>query len=141
MSSSSSSFISSRAVAPSIAALLEEQANFRPRSPAILAPGRAALTYEALFAQLTATRDALIGFGLGRSDRIAVVFPNGPEMATAFLGIAASATCAPLNPTYRADEYEFYLSDLRAKALIIPTGDDSAARHVARRLGIRVLEL
>ena len=141
MSSSSSSFISSRAVAPSIAALLEEQANSRPRSPAILAPGRAALTYEALFAQLTATRDALNGFGLGRSDRIAVVFPNGPEMATAFLGIAASATCAPLNPTYRADEYEFYLSDLRAKALIIPTGDDSAARHVARRLGIRVLEL
>lgn len=141
MSSSSPSVVSSQVVASSITALLEEQANSRPRSPAILAPGRAALTYEALFAQLTATRDALNSFGLRRNDRIAVVFPNGPEMATAFLGIAASATCAPLNPTYRANEYEFYLTDLGAKALIVPAGNHSAARQVAGKLGIPVIEL
>ncbi|MCK7493748.1 MAG: hypothetical protein MZW92_22255, partial [Comamonadaceae bacterium] len=28
-------------------------------------------------------------------------------------------TSAPLNPAYRADEFEFYLSDLNAKALIV----------------------
>ena len=44
---------------------------------------------------------------------------NGPEMATAFLSIAAGATTAPLNPAYREDELNFYLSDIKAKAILI----------------------
>ena len=36
--------------------------------------------------------------GVGRGDRVAIVLPNGPEMATAFLAVAATATTAPLNP-------------------------------------------
>jgi hypothetical protein len=35
---------------------------------------------------------------------------NGPEMAVAFLGRAAAATCTPLNPAFRAGEFDFYLS-------------------------------
>ena len=30
----------------------------------------------------------------------------------AFVGIAAGASAAPLNPAYRIEEFEFYLSDL-----------------------------
>ena len=55
---------------------------------------------------------ASTGSGIGRGDRVAIVLPNGPEMATAFLAVAAGATTAPLNPAYRADEFEFYLTDL-----------------------------
>ena len=33
--------------------------------------------------------------GIGRHDRMAVVLPNGPEMAVAVLTVAASAMCAP----------------------------------------------
>ena len=40
-------------------------------------------------------------------------------MAAAFLCVAAGATAAPLNPAYRADEFEFYLTDLNAKVLIV----------------------
>jgi oxalate---CoA ligase len=40
----------------------------------------------------------LIEFGLGRGDRIALVLRNGPDMGAAFLGVAGSAVCAPLNP-------------------------------------------
>ena len=57
--------------------------------------------------------------GVGRGDRVAIVLPNGPEMAAAFLSVAAAAAAAPLNPAYRQDEFEFYLGDLNAKALIV----------------------
>jgi hypothetical protein len=57
--------------------------------------------------------------GIGRNDRVAIVLPNGPEMATCFMACASGVASAPLNPAYRADEFEFYLSDLNAKALIV----------------------
>ena len=43
----------------------------------------------------------------------------------------AGATTAPLNPAYKAEEFEFYLSDLNAKALVILAGMESPARAVA----------
>ncbi len=87
------------------------------------------------------TVDALNLVGVGRGDRVAIVLPNGPEMATAFLSIASGATTAPLNPAYRAEEFEFYLSDLDARALVILEGMDTPARTVAAALGIPVLSL
>lgn len=56
----------------------------------------------------------LNALGLGRGDRVAIVLPNGPEMATAFVAVAAAASTAPLNPAYRADELDFYLTDIGA---------------------------
>jgi acyl-CoA synthetase (AMP-forming)/AMP-acid ligase II len=46
-----------------------------------------------------------------------------------------------LNPAYRADEFEFYLPDLQARALLVEQGSQSPAVEVAHRLGVRVLEL
>jgi oxalate---CoA ligase len=62
-------------------------------------------------------------------------------MATAFLSIASAATAAPLNPTYRAEEFEFYLTDLRAKLLIVAQGKDSPSVQVADKLGIPIARL
>ena len=62
-------------------------------------------------------------------------------MASAFLAISAAAVCAPLNPSYRTDEFEFFLSDLNPKALIVQAGADSPAVAVARSLGIQIIEL
>ena len=59
----------------------------------------------------------------------------------AFLAVAAGATCAPLNPAYSANEFDFYLADLNAKALIVQAGMDSPARAVAQARGIRIIEL
>ena len=108
---------------------------------AIGAPDRAPLTYGGLCALVDQTRATLNGLGIGRNDRVAIVLPNGPEMATAFITVAASATTAPLNPTYRADEFRFYLEDLNAKALIVQENDDTPARAIAEDLGIAVLTL
>jgi amino acid adenylation domain-containing protein len=79
--------------------------------------------------------------GIGRNDRVAMALPNGPEMAVAFLAVASCATSAPLNPACRADEFEFYLSDLQPKALMIQSDLDSPARAVAKARGIPVIEL
>ena len=49
---------------------------------------------------------------LAGSDRVAIVLPNGPEMATAFLSVASAATSAPLNPAYRQEDFEFYMEDI-----------------------------
>ena len=98
---------------------------------AILAPERESLSYAGLRAQLEYTQLRLAALGIGSNDRVAIVLPNGPEMASA----------ASLNPNYRQPEYQFFLSDLQAQALVIMDGLDSPARDVAAQLAIPVIEL
>ena len=117
----------------SLSHLLETQAEYASEAIAIAAPGRAPLTYGRLRIHIGQVMQTLNTMGLGRNDRIGIVLPNGPEMAVAFLAIAASATSAPLNPAYQVNEFDFYLSDLEAKALIIQAGIDSPARAVAQQ--------
>ena len=110
-------------------------------SPAVAAPGRDYLDYTGLREHIDRTVAALNQLGLGRGDRVGIVLPNGPEMASAFIAIAAATTTAPLNPGYRRKEYDFYLEDLGAKALVVEAGSDSEAVESARSMGIAVLEL
>ncbi|HUP52745.1 MAG TPA: AMP-binding protein, partial [Longimicrobiales bacterium] len=107
-------------------------------SAAIGAPGRPFLDYTGLTGHVDRTVAALNALGLGRDDRVAIVLPNGPEMASAFVSIAAGTTTAPLNPGYRRKEYDFYLEDLGAKALVVERGSESEAVDSARSLGIAV---
>jgi acyl-CoA synthetase (AMP-forming)/AMP-acid ligase II len=110
-------------------------------APALGAPDRAALTYAGLRALATQTVAALNAMGIGRGDRVAIVLPNGPEMAAAFLAVACGATTAPLNPAYRAEEFDFYLSDLNARALIVLRGMTTDARAAAAARAVPVIEL
>jgi acyl-CoA synthetase (AMP-forming)/AMP-acid ligase II len=121
--------------------LLLDRARENAEQGAILAPERRPLTYARLLHHVERTVDALRAGGLSRNDRVALVLPNGPELATAFISVAAGAACAPLNPAYREAEFDFYLSDLKAKALIIQAGMDSPARDIARQRGISIIEL
>ncbi len=54
---------------------------------AIAAPGRAPLDYRALRALVAATTASLNAGGIGRNDRVAIVLPNGPEMADVLPGL------------------------------------------------------
>jgi oxalate---CoA ligase len=123
------------------ATLIDLLAAGADEAPAISAPGRGALSYAGLRGLIVATRERLNGLGIGRNDRVAIVLDNGPEMATCFVACACAVTSAPLNPAYRAEEFEFYLSDLNAAALIVSQGSTSPAVEVARKLGVRLLEL
>ena len=109
--------------------------------PAIRAPGRPALSHQGLRDLAASTVAMLNARGIGRGDRVAIVLPNGPEMAAAFLCVAAGASTAPLNPSYKGDEFTFYLDDLKPRAIIVQRGDATPARPAAEALAIPVLEL
>lgn len=131
----------SSVAALSVPRVLERQAKRTPDSIAIVAPGRDPLTYSRLRLQIEDTVKTLNALGVGRRDRVAMVVPNGPEMAVAFLAVASAAISLPLNPAYRGNEFDFYLSDLNAKALVLQSGIDSPARAVAQARGISIIEL
>ncbi len=106
-----------------------------------MAEGRTPLTYLDLIGRIDFVVEELHTFGIGRNDRIAIVLPNGPEMAVAFLAVASAATAAPLNPAYQKSEYEFYLSDIHANALLVEAGSTSPSIDVAEQLGIPILRI
>ena len=74
-----------------------------PTSTAMMAPASLPLTYGALTQLIANTTSALNAMGIGRGDRVGIVLPNCPEMATAFVAVASACTAAPLNMAYRAD--------------------------------------
>src|SRR5271170_2428759 len=120
---------------------LGEQSLRNPDSFGILSLGRKPLTYARLLSHCDRVIADLNGAGISRGNRVAVVLPNGPEMAVCFLAVAMGASCAPLNPAYRRGEFEFYLSDLAPRALIVQNDVESPAIEVAESRGIRVIRL
>jgi len=125
----------------SIASLLRDRALERPDAPALLAPGRPPLTFAGLWEQSRDLAGRLESLGASHSTRVAIVIPNGPAAAAAFLGVAACAPCVPLNPAARTSEFRFYLEDTRAQVLIVLKGDRGPARSVADELGVKVVEI
>ena len=110
-------------------------------APAVSAPSQQGITHGELRAQTAALGRQLRAAGIGPDDRVALVLPNGPAMAAAFVGFAPWCATAPLNPAYKPDEFAFYLEDLDARALVVADGMDSVAIEVAQSRGIRVLRL
>ncbi|NNE52971.1 MAG: AMP-binding protein [Sulfitobacter sp.] len=110
-------------------------------APAIGAPGRPWLSFGGLRAQAKRVTDALHTAGIGRDDRVAIVLPNGPEMAAAFVTVAGVSTTCPLNPAYKEEEFSFYLKDLKAKAIILAEGETGPAHAAAKGLGLSVIRL
>jgi acyl-CoA synthetase (AMP-forming)/AMP-acid ligase II len=110
-----------------------------PGDVALSASGRDNLTYGLFAALVEDTFAALRTRGLARNDKLAIVLPNGPDMAAAFVACACVVTAAPLNPAYREDEFHFYMDDLKARALLVEEGSTSPAIAAAKRLGIPVL--
>ena len=121
--------------------LLDRATARDPNATALLAPSRAPLSYRALQQQIAMTIGALRSAGIGRQDRVAVVLPNGPEMAAAVIAVASGATCAPLNPSLGAEDFRFHLKDLGAKALLLPANEVGPARLVAQELGVKRLDV
>lgn len=110
-------------------------------APAIGAPARDWLTYGGLRTLGADVARQLHAVGIGRGDRVAIVLSNGPEMAAAFITIAQAAVTAPLNPAYRQEEFEFYLEDLQARALVVAEDYDGPALAAAAKFGVAILRL
>ena len=110
-----------------MAALLSPDA----RGPALLTVGGDSISHPELRAEVERLAQQLRAMGLGPRDRMAIVLPNGPEMALTLLAVMSVGCAAPLNPKYREDEFRFYLDDLGAAALITFAGESPAAQAAA----------
>ena len=99
------------------------------------------MTYNALWMQANDVVRGLRRIGVGRTDRVAVVLPDGPEAAVAMIAVAAGAVCVPLNPGFTDDEYQRYFGELHLAALLTRADLNSASRRVAHILGIPIIDL
>ena len=102
-----------------------------PSHPAIVVPDGPMVTYASLRRQVNDLASQLRGMGIERGDRVAIVLPSSIEVIVSFLAVAAAGTAAPLNPAYKAAEFEFYIEDTKAKALITSDLVGEEARRVA----------
>ena len=109
-------------------------------SIALTAPNRLPLSYSGLRVHCKKIGRQLASQGLINKSRVAIVMPNGPEMATAFLAVASHMSAAPLNPSYRESEYEFYLKDLKPALVIVTENSENPVNRAAERLSIPVVE-
>lgn len=121
--------------------LLVRQSETRGLAPAILAPDRPPLTFAALVRQVERTGTSLAEMGIGRNGRIALAMSNGPDSAVAILSAMTWAACAPLNPGLDIETVTSRLSRLRADAVVVTEGQESAATAAARTLGVAVIRL
>ncbi len=101
--------------------------NADPKALAFRAPDTAALNYGGLTELVARVGGTLRAAGLQRNARVAIVLPNGAQMATAFLAVANACIAAPLNPSYKVDEFKFYIEDLRSQLLITDDANGPAA--------------
>ena len=98
---------------------------------ALTAPGRPGLIYSDFRRQLQTSIDRLHLTGIGRKDRVAILLPNGPELAMALLAVSSCAVSVPLNPTYTQAELYYFLSQVNAKAIIVSSETAYLARDLA----------
>lgn len=110
-------------------------------NPAIFGGDRRCLTYSGLTQQIKTIVECLKTSGMGRADRIVTVLENGPEAAVCCFAVSAAAICAPLNPAYSQSEFEFYLRDLAATALITDSQLCAPAVAAANVVGLPVIRL
>ena len=121
--------------------LLGAAAGSYSAAPAILGLGRDPLSHRGLLDHIEAVAAALRDRGAGREDCVAIVLPNGPQMAACTLAVASWCRCAPLNPGYTAAELDFYLSDLQPGAVIVEAGSEAPIVAAAAARGIPILRL
>jgi acyl-CoA synthetase (AMP-forming)/AMP-acid ligase II/aryl carrier-like protein len=111
------------------------------KNKALLSSNGSEFDFNRLFEQIFDLVQKLKSFGISKNDRIALVFPQGIEMAVACLAGISCAAIAPLNPGYTKKEFEFYLSDVAPKILLTLSGFESVAEEVAEENNIPVIKL
>jgi acyl-CoA synthetase (AMP-forming)/AMP-acid ligase II len=114
------------------------------RTAIVLPEQNIRISYGQLRSQVEAVAGALAACGVRRGDRVGMAFPNGLPAIVSFLAASMAGTAAPLNPTYKEDEFLFYLEDTNAKVLLLPPDGGADASDAARRAAgdrVRAIEV
>jgi benzoate-CoA ligase family protein len=87
------------------------------------------LTYAQVAEMVNRVGNALLGSGLEMENRVLLLLYDSPEFAASFFGaMKIGAVPVPVNTVMRAQDYEYFLNDSRAKVLIVhrPLWDEVA---------------
>jgi acyl-CoA synthetase (AMP-forming)/AMP-acid ligase II len=104
----------------------------RPDRTALIQPDAGVrLTYGGLRHQVERVASMLAAAGIKRGDRVGMALPNGIPNIVTFLAASVAGTAAPLNPSYKEEEFRFYLDDTNAKVLLLPPEGMDEARKAA----------
>ena len=107
----------------------------------ILTENRPFFTFADIKKQIDWIKVFIANHEILKTDTIAIVLENGPEMASCFLSIASNCCVAPLNPSYTSFEFNFYLNDLKPKAIIVSENSNSPVIDIAKKMKIRIFKL
>jgi acyl-coenzyme A synthetase/AMP-(fatty) acid ligase len=97
----------------------------RGRTPEIagrtaLVCGEERVTYGALVRLVNQAANAFGAVGVGRGDRVALLFDDSPLYVAALLGLMLrGAVAIPLNPKLKRDDYAFVLADAQTKLFVL----------------------
>ena len=77
--------------------------------------------------------------GIQRTDRVAIILPDGARLCLAFLGVSCHCIAAPLNPAAALPDLLSWLEDLEARALLVGEGSAAIAYEAADRMGLPLI--
>jgi acyl-CoA synthetase (AMP-forming)/AMP-acid ligase II len=112
-----------------------------PEAPALIRPDCPAITYGALWQMASALAASLSRAGLGPSDRVVLLVPEGPELAIALLGTTIAAMAIPISSEITPAELDATLGDLAAAAAIVMPALAETSRACLGRRGLPIWEL
>ena len=116
-----------------VADILRRNAVYFGDNDALVDPGvGGAWSWGQLEDRANRLANALLGLGLQKGDRVAVLSPNSPDYVTFFFACSASGLLgAPLNVRLTSSELISYLNYLRPRVLLVGDGQEGAATVVA----------
>ena len=84
-----------------------------------VAMGEQRLTYAQLDEASNKVANALVGMGVSKGDRVAILLPNSPEFVTIYFGVVKIGGIAvPLDIRYKMDELTSLFDDFQPKVLV-----------------------
>ncbi|MEJ2176810.1 MAG: AMP-binding protein, partial [Gammaproteobacteria bacterium] len=113
----------------------------QPDAMAILSPDGRSVTYAQLCEQIAQIVLRLKSAHLKRNDRVALVLPNGLDLAVAILGTASYATAVPVNPSLQSNELRSYLEMTKTKSVLLADQGMEEVRKVAAEAGLRAISM
>src|SRR5262245_65087102 len=130
--------------APSTAStLLDLFARVPAEKTAVILPDHdIRINYGSLRNQVQALAEQLAAAGVAPGARVGIALPNGLPVIVSFFAAAMAGTAAPLNPSYKEEEFRFYLEDTNARVLIVPPeGLDEARRAAAGKVRVLTVDM
>jgi acyl-CoA synthetase (AMP-forming)/AMP-acid ligase II/acyl carrier protein len=124
-----------------IGEVLRELAQARPSAAALHVPGRGALSFADLGAQLDYVRERLAAWDIARGDIVAGFVDSRAEMAVACAAFPATSTFAPLSQALSSDAYAELLGRLRPKAVLVPDAPAHPLVAAARALELAEIRI